>query len=158
MSNFPFDCKIEWEQFEKVVGKKAILFKENCDSFLVLLKMMDKDELTFNELCSMFSDDFLFEYFFSEDTLDDVSLFSEKVSKLKKEFNECIDIFQEKTKIKTYMDTSLLKSDFKIKSYLCLDVLDCTNKGFVYQEGTEEKLCELQKKGIDFEITNKVVK
>jgi hypothetical protein len=160
MSEFPFDCKIDWEQFEKVVGQQATLLKEHCDSFLVLLKMMDKRELKFNELCSMFSDDFLFDYYFSEDTLEDLSLFHDKVKELKEEFNKCIEIFQEKTNVQIYVDTSFLHTYIgeDIKSYLCLDVLEPTSKGFIYQEGAEEKLEELKKQGIKFEITDKVVK
>jgi hypothetical protein len=154
MSNLNFDCKIEWEQFEKVVGEKAIQCREKCDSFLVLLKMMDK-ELTFDELCAMFVDDFLFDYFFSEDTLEDVSLCNDKINELKEEFNACIEVFQQKTSVPLYVDTSLLTSDYTLKSYLCVDVLDTTSKGFVYQEGAEEKLEELQKQGIEIELSEK---
>lgn len=155
-TDFDFDCKINWESFEQIVGHQATLFREHCDSFLVFLKMMNKT-LEFNELCIMLEDDFLFDYFFSEDNIEFISLCNDNINDLHKEFNQCMDCFTEKTNIKIYFDTSLLPNDFSIKGYFCLDVLEPTINGFVYKDGTEEKLNWLKNQGIDFQITKDLV-
>ncbi len=55
------------------------------------------------------------------------------------------------------MDTSFLQNYGGIKSFLCLDVLEPTSKGFIYKEGAKEKLGELKDKGIEFEITKQLL-
>jgi hypothetical protein len=151
---YDFDCKIEWEEFEKVVGQRVTQLRENCDSFLTYLKMIDK-EMTFNELCCMFVGDFADMVLNDEEVDEDSQFHTLKTQELSAEFGMCVAEFSKKTEIPMYMDISLSKSDFKYKSYLCLDVLIATPNGFVYKDGAEKKLNKLRDSGVVFQLNDK---
>lgn len=130
--------EIEWNEFEKVVGEKAIQFKESCDNFIITSKMFGIN-LGFSGVCLMLVDDSLFDDFFEDCTQEDTSFLRKKFIELNEQLESCFVDFNKKTGVWLDLNSSLAANSYSIGGKL---------EVVFYKEGMIDTLNELKRKGI----------